>query len=193
MKCQFGSTLGVGCQYGKFTIKSLLHLRHNHKLTTWVAFKDLVKYFETPNHTLLISILGKYCIPPRLRSEIKRMYDKSIVKLIIGKMETPIDFKVGVKKGESMAPVLFLFLMINFFETLEDKWTDLGLSKFQFARKDKSPRSTGQVVIHRPGTFLSGILFDLFGMPYVDNGAFVFESRTDCWNMSWNVIEREIY
>ena len=30
VKYQFGSTPGVGCQDGTFTIKTLLHLRHNH-------------------------------------------------------------------------------------------------------------------------------------------------------------------
>ena len=75
---------------------------------------------------------------------IKRMYDKSVVNLIIGKVETSIEFKVGVKQGDIMAPVLFLFLMMAFSKTLEDEWTDLGLSKAQFARMDNSPRPTGQ-------------------------------------------------
>ena len=78
-----------------------------------------------------------------------------------------------------MAPVLFLFLMMAFAETLEVEWTALRLRKSQFVRKDNSPRSTGKLVSHRPGTFSSGILFDLFCMLYVDNGAFVFEFRTD--------------
>ena len=107
-----------------------------------MAFTDLVKAFDTSNHALLIVILGKYGASPRLRSAIKRMYDKSIVKLIIGKVETSIEFKLGVKQGDSMAPVLYLFLMMSFAKTLEDEWTALGLSKAQFTRKDNSPRST---------------------------------------------------
>ena len=55
----------------------------------------------------------------------------------------------------------------------------LGLSKAQFVRKDNSPKSTGQLVSHRPGTLSSEILFDIFCILYVDGGAFVFESRTD--------------
>ena len=78
-----------------------------------------------------------------------------------------------------MAWVIFLFLMMAFAKTLEDEWTALGLIKSQFAHKYNSPRSTGQLVSHRPGTFLSGILFNLFCMLYVDDGSFVFESRTD--------------
>ena len=109
VKCLFGSTPGVGCQDGTFTIKTLLHLRHNHNLPTWVAFADLVKTFDTTNHEQLVAILGKYGAPPRLRSEIKHMCDKSILKLIIGKVEPSIDLKVGVKQEYRMAPVIFLF------------------------------------------------------------------------------------
>ena len=90
VKCQFGSTPGFGFQDGTFTINTLLHLRHHHNLPTCVAFIDLVKAFDTTNHALIIAILGKYCAPPILRSAIKRMYEKSIVKLIIGKVEISI-------------------------------------------------------------------------------------------------------
>ena len=120
VKFQFGSTPGVGCQDGKFTINKLLHLRHNHNLQKWVAFTDLVKAFDTSNYTLLIAILGKYGAHPRLFSEIKRTYNKSIVKLIIGKVDTSIDLKVGFNQGDSTSPLLFLFLIMAFAETLED-------------------------------------------------------------------------
>ena len=89
IKFQFGFTPGVGCQDGTFRIKILLHLRHNHNLPTWVEFEDLVKAFDTSNHAPLISILGKYDAPPRLFSAIKRMYNKSVVKLIIGILRHP--------------------------------------------------------------------------------------------------------
>ena len=65
VKCQFGSTPGVGCQDGTFTIKTILYLRQNHNLTTWVAFVDLVKASDTSNHALLIAILRKYGTPPK--------------------------------------------------------------------------------------------------------------------------------
>ena len=76
------------------------------------------------------------------------MYDKIIVKLIVGKVEIFIDFKVGVKQGDRISPVLFLFLMMAFTETLEDECTALGLSKAQFACKDNSPLSTRKLVSH---------------------------------------------
>ena len=65
VKCQFGSTPGVGCQDDTFTIKTLINLRHNHNLPTWVAFADLFKAFDTSNHVLIIAILVKYGAPPK--------------------------------------------------------------------------------------------------------------------------------
>ena len=48
------------------------------------------------------------------------MYKNSTVGLKIGKADPNITFEVGVKQGDSMAPVLFLFLIMGFAETLEN-------------------------------------------------------------------------
>ena len=66
VKYQFGSTPGVGCQDGSFTIKTMLHLRRNHNLPTWVLFADLVKAFDTSNHVLMDRLLERYGCPPAL-------------------------------------------------------------------------------------------------------------------------------
>ena len=118
VRYQFGSTPGVGCQDGIFTIKTMLHLRHNHNLPTWVMFADLVKAFDTSNHVLMINILRNYGCSKKLCSAIKRMYSSNKVRLIIGKIDTSIPFEVGVKKGDSVAQVLFLFLMMAFAEEI---------------------------------------------------------------------------
>ena len=64
MKYQFGSSPGVVYQDGTFTIKTLLHTRHNHNLPTYVAFVELVKAVDTVDHTLMLQILKKYGAPP---------------------------------------------------------------------------------------------------------------------------------
>ena len=63
---QFGATPEVGCQDGSFTLKTLLDLRRQHNLPTFVAFVDLVKAFDTTNHELLVEILQQYGAPPKL-------------------------------------------------------------------------------------------------------------------------------
>ena len=92
VKYQFGSTPGVGCQDGSFTIKTMLHLRHNHNLPTFVMFANLVKAFDTSNHKLMVEILGKYGCPPKLRSVIRRMYTDNKVILLIGETDLSILF-----------------------------------------------------------------------------------------------------
>ena len=86
VKYQFGLTPGVGCQYGSFTIKTMLHLRYNHNLPTFVMFADLVKAFDTSNQKLMVEILDKYGCPPKLWSAIRRMYMDNNVRLIKGKI-----------------------------------------------------------------------------------------------------------
>ena len=70
-----------------------------------------------------------------------------MVKLVIGEFERTIEFKFGVKQGDSVAPALFLFIVMAFSETLEKEWTRNELSKAKFSRNNKSPlseRSTHQ-------------------------------------------------
>ena len=84
IKYQFGSTPGVGFQDGRFTLNTLLQLRHNHNLPSWFALADLVKAFDTSNHKLLVSVLDRYGAPPPFCSAIIRMYKTIVVRLIIG-------------------------------------------------------------------------------------------------------------
>ena len=107
------------------------------------------------------------------------MYDKSSGQIAIGKIDTVVDFKVGVKPGNIMDPVLFLILMMDFSGILEDEWTSLELSIYQFSREDNSPISTEQLVSHQPGTFTYGTIFDILYMLYVGKHLFIFESSTD--------------
>ena len=64
-KYQFGYITGVGCQDGTFMIKTILHIRQNYNLPTWVEFADLVKAFKKSNYAPLIVILVKYVSPPK--------------------------------------------------------------------------------------------------------------------------------
>ena len=82
---QFGCTPGLGCQDGIFTLKTLLHLRHEHNLPTYVAYIDLVKAFDTVDHTILFKILDLYCAPPKFLDCIKRLYTNLIIVMKLGK------------------------------------------------------------------------------------------------------------
>ena len=80
---------------------------------------DLVKAFDTSNHKFMVEILKKYGFPPKLCSAIRRMYTDKKVRLILRNIDISIPFEVGLKQGDIVAPVLFLFIMMAFVETLE--------------------------------------------------------------------------
>ena len=111
-------------------------------------FADLVKAFDTSNHVLVIKILRKYGCPSKLCSAIRRMYSNNKVRLVIGKIDTSIPFEVGVKQVESVALVLFLFLMMAFAEVIEQEWDKHGIKKIEFKQHTNSPHSAGRVTSH---------------------------------------------
>ena len=88
-------------------------------LCTFLMFADLFKAFYTSNHKLIVEILKKYGCPHKLCSSIRSMYTDNKVSLILGKIDISIPFEVGVKQGDSVAPVLFLFIMMAFLKSLE--------------------------------------------------------------------------
>ena len=82
VKYQFGSSPGVGCQDGTFTIETILHTQHNHNYPSYDSFVDLIKEFDNVNRDMMLKILERYVNPPKLRSAISRMYQdlKSVLK-----------------------------------------------------------------------------------------------------------------
>lgn len=115
-KYQFGATPHSGCQDANYTLKTLLHLRRQHNLETFVVFADLVKAFDISDHILIVNILQKYGAPPKLCAAVDRLYSNLHVTLKIGKESTDIDQTVGVRQGDNLSPVIFLFVMTAFSE-----------------------------------------------------------------------------
>ena len=74
------------------------------------------------NHDLLFRLLEKYGAPPTFVATIRKIYTSSVVVLKIEKEVREIPQEVGLWQGDNMGPVLFLFLMTAFAETLELKW-----------------------------------------------------------------------
>lgn len=121
-KQQYGSTRGIGCIDAQFCLRTAIHLCKQHGLDTWALFINLVKAIDTANHNLLFHILKKDGVSEVVISVIRRLYAASKVILQVGKELREILYGVGVKQGNNMAPVLFVYLMNAFAEMLEPQW-----------------------------------------------------------------------
>ena len=93
---RFGGTPELGCRDGLFVLKTMLTMRKNHNLQSYVAFVDLVKAYDTANHELLLTLLEKYGAPPLFVLAVKQMYRNLVVVLKIEKGKQEFCQSVGV-------------------------------------------------------------------------------------------------
>ena len=114
-KYQFCGKPNISCRNGLFIINNLLNMQNNHNLPTFVAFVNIVKSFGTAGYKLLIKAIKRY----RDTKKFLICYSYNVSRLD----SCPQDWKyyrrifkeVGVRQGDNMAPVLFLFLYGRFF------------------------------------------------------------------------------
>ena len=180
-RSQFGGTPGLGCRDGLFTLKALLNARRNHNLATYVGFVDLVKAYDTANHALLLHILERYGAPPKFVAAIQTIYTDNICVLKIEKETVEIPQSVGVRQGDNMAPVLFLFLMTAFAETLEIVWKQQEIPVISVMTATGDNMTDWRICSHTPTMFKSKNLTanEILQCLYVDDGAFPFDTRDD--------------
>ena len=78
-----------------------------------------------------------------------------------------------------MAPVLFLFMGMDFAKTLEKEWIKADLKMINLRQHEHSPRNFGKLTGHKKNSFEQGTLLALFCVLYVDDGTFTFEDRDE--------------
>ena len=188
-KYQFGATPHSGCQDANYTLKTLLHLRRQHNLGTFVVFADLVKAFDTSDHVLIVDILRKYGAPPKLCNSIERLYSDLHVTLKIGKETTDIDQTVGVRQGDNLSPVIFLFVMSAFSEILDKKWTAAGITKVEIEHTPLDQLADGQLTGHRNPTKKRGSTTNVTQTLFLDDSGFPFNTREEAITGTKLVIE----
>ena len=105
------------------------------------------------------------------------MYQDLKIVLKSGKIEEKMSQAVGVRQGDCMAPILFLFMVMAFAETLEKEWIKADLNMINLRQHTHSPRDVGKITGHKKERFEQGTLLALLCVLYVDDGAFTFEDR----------------
>jgi hypothetical protein len=180
---QFGGTPKLGCCDGLVVLKTMLNMQKNHNLPSYVGFVHLVKAYDTANHDLLVNILEQYGAPPQFAAAIERIYKDLVEVLKIEKEVMEVSQSVGVRQGNNMAPVLFLFLMSVFLETVENEWRNenIEVCTVRSVVGLSLAAGEGQIRGHLPKEYMSRQLtaLEIFQSLYINDGAFIFSSRGD--------------
>ena len=111
MEPQCGFCSGRGCTDCNFTVKIALKKRREHGLETWVLFLDLVKAFDRVPREMLWMILEKFGVPPKLIRLLKSLHANVQVKFTVNEVTNTIECIIGVKQGDILGPLLFLFFL----------------------------------------------------------------------------------
>ena len=91
LKEQNGFMRQRGCCDGIFTVNMALQKWHEHGLSTWGVFIDLVKAFDSVPHKGLFTVLEKFGIPPKMLRLIIHFHSDLIVKVNIGNKDVCFD------------------------------------------------------------------------------------------------------
>jgi hypothetical protein len=159
-----------------YCLRSVLQLRREHQLDTYILFVNLVKAFDTANHALLFQLLAKFGAPSNLIDIIQRLHTEFKVELSLSKdAKTLIDITVGVKQGDNMAGLLFLFLIQAMDESYTKlcKWKSRPQPEFRMHRLPKHGR-----ILHQPDpTRTKGVPFLFSKAMFADEVAHLLLSR----------------
>ena len=171
----FNQFANVGTQDATYVLRTALQTRREHELDSYVLFVDLIKAFDTANHDLLFSLLAKYGAPPALVSAISRMHADFQLKFTLGKTEATVPYTVGVRQGDNMAPILFLFLMNAMSETLAKKrQREQRASGFSYRYHRPTSTSTRGRIRNQPRPqHTRGVSFNLLDILFVDDTALI--------------------
>lgn len=159
-----------GCCDGIFTVKMALQKRHEHGLSTWAVFVDLIKAFDSVPREGLFSVLKKMGIPPKMLKLIIRFHSDLVVKVKIGDEDVCFESTTGVKQGCTMAPLLFSIYFQAANEALLASFPDLTSLIFKTA---KDFIFTGRKVV--PG--VTGMAFSFDKSLYADDKTKLCDSR----------------
>ena len=161
---QCGFRPNRGCVDAVFTIKSALRKRREHGLESWVLFLDLVKAFDRVPRKLLWEILTKFGVPIKLVSLLKALHKDFTVKFSIDDIDKSIRNTIGVKQGDILGPILFLFFICAVMTTWRSKF---HVEPCIF-RSKRDAKMTGRSYTAR------GESFHLLDSEYADDTAVLF-------------------
>ena len=126
-----------------------------------------------------MKILAWFALPEHLINVIRRLYKPVRMKFKSSKLVHEFLNLVGVKQGDNLTPVFFLFVMQAALESLERARVEhnIILPLFIWLPENKDGTSNGTLTDKRSNT--PGKFFKIFRELYAYDGTFMFASRED--------------
>ena len=108
---QAGFMKARGCSDASTAFKCALQKLKEANRDVFVVFVDLVKAFDSVDRSMLWTLLGKMGLPDPLIDVIKKLYKGVKINISSDGETISFDSLSGVKQGDNLAPVLFLFVI----------------------------------------------------------------------------------
>lgn len=180
---QAGFTNGRGCPDSTFSLKNVLQTLREHGQESWVCFIDLVKAFDSVDRTAMCDILLKYGAPQTLVSVIAGMHAEVNVRMEVGDEHLDFESKIGVLQGAAASPVIFLFVISAWFETMD--WphdaivmrSSDGAGAPQSSFNKQGEEELTSFIACRKTSDSMGTSFTLRDFLYADDAALIWLSR----------------
>lgn len=177
---QNGFSSARGCVDCTAALKIALQNLHSVNQEAYVVFVDLVKAFDSVNRTMLWKILAKYGVPETLITVIRKMYTGLSIECDVNGILFSFPSTSGVKQGDNLAPVLFLFAIQAALDSMSACWP-FRQPEFEWCPKvaedsNDTPDGTLTTRITAKKRLESFLLNKAL---FADDAAFIFLSRED--------------
>jgi len=173
---QFGATPKVGCAEAVFSLKSILQARREMGEDTYAIFIDLVKAYDSVRHDVISFALRKLGAPEKYIRWIEKLHRDFGVTLKVGREEIYIKYGCGVRQGDNLAPTLFIIVMQL---VAEDIIRQLKIENVVIPIVRYDNKGGGVLRAHKPREINVMDRLEVNTFTYVDDGAMLFESRSD--------------
>jgi hypothetical protein len=151
-------------------------------------FVDLIKAFDTADHELVFALLAKYGAPSALIDVIRRLHVDFKLELSMGKLKRIIDYTVGVRQGDNMAPLLFLFLIQAFNESFAKQHPSAPDTAIEFRHHRTTATQRGRLIQQPNPARTKGTPFQFDKSLFVDDTAYLYGTRAEMLDFSGKLL-----
>jgi Reverse transcriptase (RNA-dependent DNA polymerase) len=179
---QCGSIYKKGCVDATFSLKLALQTLHEHNKEAYVLFVDLVKAYDSVNRELLWKVLKRFGVPNKMITVLQKLHKNIKYAMKVGKKSVKVISTCGVKQGDNLGPILFIYLIQAISTTLDKKWDfetpDFRWHGIQEKNGQISPKYKPNLA--KGTSYLTkGEKISFWMSYYVDDAAFLFLNRKD--------------